>query len=205
MTQMAELQDKMFMNIFDQELMPQADALLTFAMRYTSDYARAEDLVQETYLKAWRSIGSFQSGSNAKAWLCTILKHLFINEYRSLKNQPRKVDFEDIVTYHNEDEPSNPRYSDLYNENHTQSMGDEIAEAINGLKDIYRLVVLLDLQGFTYAEIAAIAGIKLNTVRSRLNRGRAELAITLREYAKTSGYRITDRAQLHLCGTSSID
>jgi RNA polymerase sigma factor (sigma-70 family) len=205
MTPLAQLQDKLFNNIFERELLPHADTLLTFAIRYTSDYARAEDLVQETYLKAWRSIHKYEAGSNAKAWLCTILKNLFINEYRSSKNIPFKVDLEDVIYYHNDDEATSNRYADLNEESHTQLIGDEVAEAINSLKDIYRVVVLLDLQGFTYAEIAAIVDIELNTVRSRLNRGRAALATTLREYANQKGYRIMDRGHINLEGPAAMN
>jgi RNA polymerase sigma factor (sigma-70 family) len=202
MTQLALVNDSTPLRIFEMELMPHADALLTFAMRYTSDLTKAEDLVQETYLKAWKSIEQYIPGTNAKAWLFTICRNLFINVYRANKNQPFKVDYEEVVIYHNEDDPINPRYSDLYEENnHTQLVGDEVAEAINGLKEIYRPVVLLDLQGFTYAEIAAIVDIELNTVRSRLNRGRAELAKSLRAYATTKGYRVADNGQNGLGGT----
>jgi RNA polymerase sigma factor (sigma-70 family) len=202
MTQLALVNDSTSLRIFEMELMPHADALLTFAMRYTSDLTKAEDLVQDTYLKAWKSIEQYIPGTNAKAWLFTICRNLFINVYRANKNQPFKVDYEEVVIYHNEDDPINPRYSDLYEENnHTQLVGDEVAEAINGLKEIYRPVVLLDLQGFTYAEIAAIVDIELNTVRSRLNRGRAELAKSLRAYATTKGYRVADNGQNGLGGT----
>jgi RNA polymerase sigma factor (sigma-70 family) len=196
MTQLALLNDSTALRTFEMELMPHADALLTFAMRYTSDLTKAEDLVQDTYLKAWKSIENYIPGTNAKAWLFTICKNLFINDYRSNKNQPFKVDYEEVVIYHNEDDPINPRYSDLYEENnHTQLVGDEVAKAINGLKGIYRTVVLLDLQGFTYAEISAIVDIKLNTVRSRLNRGRVELAKSLRAFAIAKGYQVTDNGK----------
>jgi RNA polymerase sigma factor (sigma-70 family) len=204
MTQLALLNDSTALRTFEMELMPHADALLTFAMRYTSDLTKAEDLVQDTYLKAWKSIKNYIPGTNAKAWLFTICKNLFINDYRSNKNQLHKVDFDSVVNFHNEDDPINPSYSDLYEENnHTQLVGDEVAEAINSLKIIYRTVVLLDLQGFTYAEIAAIVDIELNTVRSRLNRGRAELAKSLRAFAITKGYRVTDNGKNKIGGTKS--
>jgi RNA polymerase sigma factor (sigma-70 family) len=198
MNQQAGLNDKMSLNIFEQELMPHADALVTFAMRYTSDMTSAEDLVQDTYLKAWKSIGSYQTGTNAKAWLCTICRNLFINDYRSKKSHGRQIDFDEIVNFHNDDEPVNDTYTFLQEESHTQLLGDEVAQAINDLPEIYRVVVLLDLQGFTYVEIAAIVAIKLNTVRSRLSRGRAFLANTLSEYAKKKGYRNDDNGQCDL-------
>jgi RNA polymerase sigma factor (sigma-70 family) len=202
MTQLALLNDSTALRTFEMELMPHADALLTFAMRYTSDLTKAEDLVQDTYLKAWKSIENYIPDTNAKAWLFTICKNLFINDYRATKNQPFKVDYEEVVIYHNEDDPINPRYSDLYEENnHTQLVGDEVAEAINSLKEIYRTTLLLDLQGFTYAEISAITDTEINTVRSRLNRGRTELAKILRTYATTKGYRVADNTQNELGGT----
>ena len=160
--------------------------------RLTGSDADADDLVQETYMKAWRFMDHYEEGSNAKAWLFKICRNAFINDYRTKKAQPYKVDYEDIVVYHNEDDPVNPGYYDLHEEMYGKLMGDEVARAINALSAGSRLVVLLDLEDFTYQEIAAIANIPIGTVRSRLHRARTELADKLRAYAETRGFNVAD-------------
>lgn len=177
---------------FEREFLPLADDLYTFAWRLTNDSTRAEDLVQETYLKAWRFISRYEADTYAKAWLFKICRNAFINEYRSRKNQPYKVDYEDIVVYHNEDDATNHRYLDLHEEMYGQLIGDEVTRAINELSPGFRLVVLLDMEDFTYEEIAAIADIPIGTVRSRLHRARNVLAEKLRRYAEEKGYNVTD-------------
>ena len=187
---------------FEREFVPLLDGLYNFAWRLTNDPTRAEDLVQETYLKAWRFIGSYQPGSLARAWLFKICRNAFINEYRQRKNQPYKVDYEDIVVYHNDDENPDNHYLDLHEEMFGQLLGDEVARAINDLPAAFRLVVLLDLEDFTYEEIAAIAEIPIGTVRSRLHRARNVLADKLRDYAHASGYNVSDDDQPKAAGKS---
>lgn len=179
--------------IFEQEFYPLADSVFNFAYRLTADVAAAEDLVQDTYLKAWKSIDRYAEGTHAKAWLFRICRNAFINEFRGKSRQPYKVDFEDIVVYHNEDDPVAPRYYGLHEEMGQQLMGDEVTRAINELPAAFRLVVLLDLEEFTYEEIAKIADIPIGTVRSRLHRARNILADKLREYAESQGFNRADR------------
>jgi len=174
--------------VFEREFLPLLDAVFSFAYRLTNDATRAEDLTQETYLKAWRFIGHYAPDTNAKAWLFRICRNAFINEYRTIVRQPRKVDYEDIVVYHNEDDPANPAYSGLHEEMGGRLIGDEVARAVNALQPHVRLIVLLDLEDFTYEEIAAIANIPIGTVRSRLHRARNVLAEKLRDYARQQGY-----------------
>jgi RNA polymerase sigma factor (sigma-70 family) len=178
--------------IFEHEFYPLMDAVYTFAYRLTNDATRAEDLTQETYLKAWRFMGRYLEGTNAKAWLFRICRNAFINEYRTTVREPRKVDYEDIVVYHNEDDPASPAYFGLHEEVGGKLIGDEITRAINALSPEFRLVVLLDLEDFTYEEIAAIANIPIGTVRSRLHRARNILAKKLRGYAEAHGYAVDD-------------
>jgi len=174
--------------VFEREFLPLLDAVFSFAYRLTNDATRAEDLTQETYLKAWRFIGHYEPNTNAKAWLFRICRNAFINEYRTMVRQPRKVDYEDIVVYHNEDDPTTPAYSGLHEEMGGRLIGDEVARAVNALPPHVRLIVLLDLEDFTYEEIAAIANVPIGTVRSRLHRARNVLAEKLREYARQQGY-----------------
>ena len=168
------------------------DAVYTFAYRLTGDATQAEDLVQEVYLKAWRFLGRYEEGTNAKAWLFRICRNAFINEYRTKKSRPYKVDYEDIVVYHNDDDPVAPRYFGLHEEMGSKLLGDEVTLAINALSPAFRTVVLLDLEDFTYEEIAAILEIPIGTVRSRLHRARNVLAEKLRGYAEAQGFNVQD-------------
>lgn len=178
--------------IFEQEFVPLLDAVYAFAYRLTGDATAAEDLVQETYLKAWRFIGRYTEETNAKAWLFRICQHAFINEWRKRKTQPYKVDYEDIVVYHNEDEPASQRYGHLRSEQSSDRMGDETTRAINALTAGFRAVVLLDLEDFSYEEMAAILDLPIGTIRSRLHRARKTLAKQLCQYGKTQGYNVQD-------------
>lgn len=180
--------------IFEREFYPLMNALFRFAYRLTNDEVQAEDLVQETYLRAVRFIHYYTEETNAKAWLFRICRNAFINDYRAKVRQPRKVDYEDIVVYHNEDDPTGtvPAYQGLHEEMGQRLMGDEVTGAINALDPRFRFVLLLDLEDFTYEEIAAIADIPIGTVRSRLHRARNVLATRLREYASARGYRMED-------------
>jgi len=178
--------------IFELEFQPLLDAVYTFAYRLTSDASQADDLTQDTYLRAWRFIHRYDENTNAKAWLFRICRNAFINDYRSKVRQPYKVNYEDIVVYHNEDEPVAQNYFGLHEELGGKLIGDEVTMALNTLRPEFRLVVLLDLEDFTYEEIAAIASIPIGTVRSRLHRARNILAQTLRDYARGQGYRAQD-------------
>ena len=190
-----ELADRAARTVFQEELLPLMDAVYNFAVRLTSDPTRAEDLVQETFMKAWRAVSSYQAGTNAKAWLFRICQNAFINEYRSRSRGGKTVDYEELVAFHNDDEAGSSRYLDLNVEFGGQGMGDEIMTALNNLKPEFRVVVLLDLEDFTYKEIAAILGIPLNTVRTRLHRARAQMKKFLEAYAKTQGYNVSDKKQ----------
>lgn len=179
--------------IFEREFIPLTDALYSFAFRLSGSSDQAADLVQETFLKAWKFIGRYTEDTNAKAWLFRICQHAFINEWRKRKSQPYKVDYEDIVVYHNEDDPASQRYPDLRSENDQDRMGDEVMDAINSLPDSFRAVVLLDMEDFSYEEIAALLDLPIGTVRSRLHRARKTLAKQLNQYGKSQGYNVADK------------
>ncbi len=174
--------------IFSEEFLPHADALYTFAYHLAYDEVRAQDLVQETYMKAWRFIRSYQKGTNAKAWLFKILKNAFINEYRKKSKRPHSVDFEDFLAYH-DSEDSSYKDLDLNNEIFQDMMGDEVTKALNDLPVNFKTVILLcDIEGFTYEEMSAIIGIPIGTIRSRLHRARNMLKEALEGYAANLGY-----------------
>ncbi|WP_425390404.1 sigma-70 family RNA polymerase sigma factor [Ekhidna sp.] len=175
--------------VFDGEFMPHIDSMYNFAYRLTFDEDEAKDLVQDTYMKAYRFINSFQEGTNAKAWLYRILKNSFINDYRKKSKQPSKVDYQEVEQFYNsEDTPSNATV-DLRLETTKDMIGDEISNALNSLAVDFRTVVILcDLEGFTYEEMAKILDIPIGTVRSRLHRARNLLREKLGSYAHSMGY-----------------
>lgn len=177
--------------IFEKEFMPHMDAMYNFALKLTTDEDDAQDLVQDTCVKAFRFIGSFEPGTYAKAWLFRILKNNFINDYRKKSRGPSKVEFEWVEqSISGEDEFAEPAYfADLQAETVQDMMGDEITAAIQSLPVDFRMIIILcDLEEFSYEEMAKILHIPIGTVRSRLHRARALLKEKLADYAKKKGY-----------------
>ncbi|WMX14644.1 MULTISPECIES: sigma-70 family RNA polymerase sigma factor [unclassified Aureispira] len=176
--------------VFNSELMPQIDALYNFAFHLCYNEDDANDLVQETYLKAFRFIDKYIQGTNAKAWLFKILKNAFINQYRKKSKRPTQVDYEEIATYHDSEDASYVDFFDLREDIFQGMMGDEVTNAINALPIDFRTVILLcDIEGFTYEEISKIIDIPIGTVRSRLHRARNMLKERLTDYAQSMGYK----------------
>ena len=184
--------DKQKQAVFDGEFMPHINSMYNFAYRLTFDEDDAKDLVQDTYLKAFRFIDSFQQGTNAKAWLFRILKNSFINDYRKKKKEPAKVDYQEVETFYNSEDVDRQITPDLRVEALQNLMGDEISNALNSLDVDFRTVIILcDLEGFKYDEMAKILDIPIGTVRSRLHRARNLLKEKLTVYAKKMGYKNT--------------
>jgi RNA polymerase sigma-70 factor (ECF subfamily) len=177
--------------LFEQELLPHADALYNFAYHLTYSDADADDLVQETFMKAYRSIDSYHQGTNAKAWLFKILKNAFINEYRRKSKLPDTVNYEDYLAVDdNDDETATHSLVDIKEDVFAGMMGDEVSGALNSLPDDFRTVILLcDMEGFSYEEIAKIVDIPIGTVRSRLHRARNMLKDKLKDYASKMGFK----------------
>ncbi|WP_394333473.1 sigma-70 family RNA polymerase sigma factor [Flexibacter flexilis] len=166
-----------------------AAALYNFAFRLTLDEDDANDLVQDTFLKAYRFYDSYQPDTNAKAWLYRILKNTFINEYRRKSKAPVKVDYQEVESFYNSDDIDEQITNDLRTESVQDLIGDEVANALNRLDvDFRTAIILCDLEGFTYEEMAKILDIPIGTVRSRLHRARNLLKENLYEYAKSMGY-----------------
>ncbi len=178
------------LRIFNQEFMPHINSMYNFAYRLTLDVDDAKDLLQDTYLKAFRFIDSFQQGTNAKAWLFRILKNSFINDYRKKSKEPSKVDYQEVETFYNSEDVDRQITPDLRVEALQDMIGDEISIALNSLDVDFRTVIILcDLEGFKYEEMAKILDIPIGTVRSRLHRARNLLKEKLSEYAKKMGYK----------------
>ncbi len=181
--------DKEKDEVFNGEFMPHIDVLYNFAHRLTFDEDDAKDLVQETYMKSYRFINSFQQGTNAKAWLFRILKNSFINNYRKKRKEPVKVDYQEVESYYNSEKANKSITSDLRVDSLKGMLGDEITIALNSLAVDFRTVIILcDLEDFTYEEMAKILDIPIGTVRSRLHRARNLLKEKLQSYASSMGY-----------------
>lgn len=180
-------------DIFQSEFLPELRALYNFGYRLTLDEDDARDLVQETYLKAFRFIDSFRKGTNAKAWLFRILKNGFINEYRKKKKEPAKVDYQEVENIYNAEEPVGTMNAELRVEALQDELGDEISGALNTLDTDFKTVILLcDVEGFKYEEIAEILDIPIGTVRSRLHRARQILKEKLVRYAREMGIKTSE-------------
>ena len=177
---------------FADSAMEHMSALYSAALRMTRNPADAEDLLQETYLKAYRSFGTFQEGTNLKAWLYRILTNTYINAYRAKKRRPELTDVddvEDLYLYHrlggleaaaagrSAEEEVLERFTD-----------DDVKSALESLPDNFRMAVLLaDVEGFSYKEIAEIMDVPIGTVMSRLHRGRRALQKALHDFGMSHG------------------
>ena len=175
--------------LFNDEFLPHMDSLYNFGFYLAHDEDVAKDLLQETYMKAYRFIEYFQVGTNSKAWLLRIMKNSFINEYRKKSKAPYKVDIDDINQ--KDDIEDDHVELDMRQEVFGELIGDEIMNAVNALPVDYRLIILLcDIEGFKYDEIAKIIDVPIGTVRSRLHRARNLLKDKLKTYAKQKGFNI---------------
>ncbi|HYX08731.1 MAG TPA: sigma-70 family RNA polymerase sigma factor [Bacteroidales bacterium] len=175
---------------FEEEIIPHLDAMYNFALRLTSDPSDAEDLVQDTIVKAFRFFSSYEKGTNAKAWLFRILKNSYINNYRKQSKQPNQVDYDEVATFYETIRAERTDTSDLEDKMFRDLIDDDISNALEELPEDFRTVVLLcDVEGFTYEEIANMLDVPIGTIRSRLHRGRNLLKSQLMEYAKERGYQ----------------
>ena len=177
---------------FADQAMEYMPSLYSAALRMTRNRADAEDLVQETYLRAYRGFGGFEEGTNLKAWLYRILTNTFINSYRSKKRRPDETDVDEIEDFY-----LYRRLGGLEEARAGRSAEDELMDlfpeaevkaAVEALPENFRLPVLLaDVEGFSYKEIADILDIPIGTVMSRLHRGRKALQKRLYDFAAERG------------------
>ncbi|CAN5769957.1 RNA polymerase sigma factor SigR [soil metagenome] len=194
---------------FAEQAMEHMGALYSAALRMTRNPADAEDLVQETYLKAFRGFGGFTEGTNLKAWLYRILTNSFINTYRSKKRRPDESDLDEV-----EDLYLYRRLGGLEAAVAGRSAEDElfdlitdgqIKEALEALPEQFRMAVLLaDVEGFSYKEIAEILDIPIGTVMSRLHRGRKGLQKALYDFARERGLVRADGDQREPVGGVAV-
>ncbi|HVL63828.1 MAG TPA: sigma-70 family RNA polymerase sigma factor [Actinomycetota bacterium] len=176
---------------FQTEALPLLDSLYAGALRMTRNPADAEDLVQETMLRAYRSFDRFEPGTNLKAWLFRIMTNAYINTYRKKQREPQKVSQDEVEEFDLYQELKNhdPQFSSTPESIVLDQLVDtDIIEAIEDLPDQFRLAVILsDVEGFSYAEMAEIMDVPMGTVMSRLHRGRKALQKRLWELARDRG------------------
>jgi RNA polymerase sigma-70 factor (ECF subfamily) len=175
---------------FAEQAMQYAPQLYSAARRMTGNSADAEDLVQDTYLRAWRSFGTFQDGTNLRAWLFRILTNSFINSYRAKQRRPQEADLADVEdlflykrvrTIDQSTRSAEDTLFDLFTD-------DEVKQALEDLPENFRVPVLLaDVQEFSYKEIAEMLDIPIGTVMSRLHRGRKAMHKRLIDSATERG------------------
>jgi RNA polymerase sigma-70 factor, ECF subfamily len=174
---------------FEKEAVPHMESLFNFALKLTGDSDDADDLVQETYLKAFRFFDKFQKGTNCKAWLYRIMKNTFINTYRKQSKEPDKLDYEEVENFYENVKASSTDSAHLEKEIFDNLLDDELSQAISKLPEDFRTVIILcDIEGYTYDEIAEFVNCPVGTVRSRLHRARKLLHENLFEYASSKGY-----------------
>jgi RNA polymerase sigma-70 factor (ECF subfamily) len=171
---------------FEEEAIPFLDTVYRVALRLSGDPSQADDLTQETMLKAYRAWHQYKQGTNVRAWLLTILRHTFINEYRRDKNRGTTVDvaeYEQFTVFHDVQEVDpEGRFFD-------QIVDDEVVRALDKLPEEFReCIVLSDIADLSYAEVADIMKVPVGTVKSRLYRARQALQRMLYEYAVEAGY-----------------
>ena len=178
--------------VLTKEAMQHAPQLFSTALRMTRNRADAEDLVQETFVKAWRSFATFQEGTNLRAWLFRIMTNTFINKYNAQQRRPQETELdevEELFLFRRigafDQSKMNQSAEDQLLEFFTD---DEVKNAIEELPEMFRLPVLLsDVDGFSYKEIAEMLDVPIGTVMSRLHRGRKMMQKLLYTYAKDRG------------------
>jgi len=172
---------------FERVALPHLSQLYTLAVYLTKDKAEAEDLVQETYLSAFRFFDKFQPGTNCRSWLLTILRRLFINRYWHKKREPETVAwaevelvYESMVEQGERADPESLLFSKL--------VGRDIENALKQLPEEFRTaIILVDIEELTYPETAQVMDCPIGTIRSRVSRGRRMLQVRLRDYAVERG------------------
>ncbi|HET9730589.1 MAG TPA: sigma-70 family RNA polymerase sigma factor [Acidimicrobiia bacterium] len=179
---------------FAEQAMPYMSALYSAALRMTRNPSDAEDLVQETYLRAYRGFEGFRDGTNLKAWLYKILTNTYINQYRAKKRRPEQVELDDVEDFYLFRRLRGLEAADATRSTETEVLDSipdsEVKDALESIPEQFRMAVILaDVEGFSYKEIADILDIPIGTVMSRIHRGRRALQKELWDYAERNNLR----------------
>jgi RNA polymerase sigma-70 factor (ECF subfamily) len=174
---------------FVDTIMPFSDQLHSYGYYLTGNREQAADLLQETNMRAFRFFDKFEEGTNAKAWLYTIMKNTYINSYRQTKRMPIPVEFNEEIFSHRRNGASDGMDGAI---EHTLS--DEVVKALSSLPEKFKSIIILrDIEDMPYEEIAEVLNIPIGTVRSRLHRARSVLFSRLKSYATSVGYEVSNR------------
>lgn len=175
--------------LYHQEMIPHMSLLYNYSLRLTNNEDDAKDLIQDTYLKAYRFIDKYERGTNAKAWLFRILKNSFINNYRKSSREPEQVEYNEVEEFVDMLKDDSAPVTDMRRDMYDNMLGDDVVRAMESLNEESRTIIILsDLEEMTYEEIAEILEIPLGTVRSRLHRARKMMQEKLYHFAVSHGY-----------------
>jgi RNA polymerase sigma-70 factor (ECF subfamily) len=174
---------------FERDALPLLPGMYSAAFRLTRNASDAEDLLQETFLRAYRGFHQFQEGTNLKAWLYRILTNTFINSYRKKQREPLTISDDEVEDWYLYSKMSEEGLEPSAEATVLESLPDEdVQEALSSLPEQFRVAVLLaDVEGFSYKEIAEITGVPIGTVMSRLHRGRKALERRLWDVVRERG------------------
>jgi RNA polymerase sigma-70 factor (ECF subfamily) len=176
---------------FERVTLVHIHALYNMALKLTRNEAEAEDLLQDTYVRAFRFFDHFESGTNAKAWLFKILRNSFINRYRRAQKRPEEVDFsriDEVFESIVESGVTSVKIKGPEEELLSRSLNEPVQDALRDLPEDYRMVLLLAVvEGFSYKEIAVAMDCPIGTVMSRLHRARKHMQVRLTDYARDQG------------------
>jgi RNA polymerase sigma-70 factor (ECF subfamily) len=174
---------------FERDALPLLNGMYSAAYRLTRNASDAEDLVQETFLRAYRGFSQFQAGTNLKAWLYRILMNTFINSYRKKQREPQTISDDEVEDWYLYSKMTQEGLEPSAETSVIESLPDEdVQEALASLPEQFRVAVLLaDVEGFSYKEIAEITDVPIGTVMSRLHRGRKALEKRLWDVVRERG------------------
>jgi RNA polymerase sigma-70 factor, ECF subfamily len=174
---------------FEEEMLPHMDSLYNYAMWLAKEHNAANDLIQDTYLKAYRFFYKYEKGTNARAWLFRIMRNSYINDYRKRTREPDNLEFDESQYAYLNIMHSSRDTTDIRDLLYRNLLDDDISAALAELPEYFRTaIVLRDIEGLPYEELAEFFNIPIGTVRSRLHRARKALGEKLIGYARERGY-----------------